>query len=457
MSADPVRLVVVGHTNTGKTSLLRTLTRDTRFGEVSDRPSTTREVSRVDLLADGCAQVSLFDTPGLEDPMGLLEFLGAQARNDPDPVAVIDAFLNGDHDAGRYEQEAKVLRQLRRSDAALVVIDVREPVLARHREELRLLSQCGRPLLPVLNFLGGTEARTPQWREAISRLGLHVSAEFDTVAFDAAAEGRLFGKLGLLLESRAPAFTALRAARQQEREALLDAAAQRVAQLLIDAAALEHRGPADHDQAEQAQALRQVVREAETATVADLLALFRFELGAYEPPDLPIEQGRWALDLFDPEALRVLGIRTGSAVAAGAAAGVSVDAMLGGASLGAGAVIGAVGGTAWSLYQSWGRRWVDGWRGYRVLRVEEVTLALLAARQLGLLQALLGRGHASTAAVVVSGVQGWPDPALREVVLRARSHPAWSRLNGGEPDPGGRREIADALRRHLVPAVAGGR
>ena len=29
---------VVGHTNTGKTSLLRTLTRDVGFGQVSDRP-----------------------------------------------------------------------------------------------------------------------------------------------------------------------------------------------------------------------------------------------------------------------------------------------------------------------------------------------------------------------------------------------------------------------------------
>ena len=40
----PLTLAVVGHTNVGKTSLLRTLTRDVGFGEVSHRPSTTRHV-----------------------------------------------------------------------------------------------------------------------------------------------------------------------------------------------------------------------------------------------------------------------------------------------------------------------------------------------------------------------------------------------------------------------------
>ncbi|HLS42613.1 MAG TPA: GTPase, partial [Paenalcaligenes sp.] len=46
MSSETValRLAVVGHTNTGKTSLLRTLTRDANFGEVRNSPGTTRHV-----------------------------------------------------------------------------------------------------------------------------------------------------------------------------------------------------------------------------------------------------------------------------------------------------------------------------------------------------------------------------------------------------------------------------
>src|SRR5690606_2794077 len=71
----PLRLAVVGHTNTGKTSLLRTLARDPAFGQVSDSPGTTRDVRGVQLLLQGRPAIELFDTPGLEDGMGLLDYL----------------------------------------------------------------------------------------------------------------------------------------------------------------------------------------------------------------------------------------------------------------------------------------------------------------------------------------------------------------------------------------------
>ncbi|WP_241130446.1 GTPase, partial [Achromobacter xylosoxidans] len=41
MTERVINVAVVGHTNTGKTSLLRTLTRDTSFGDVADQPGTT--------------------------------------------------------------------------------------------------------------------------------------------------------------------------------------------------------------------------------------------------------------------------------------------------------------------------------------------------------------------------------------------------------------------------------
>ena len=62
MSA-PLKLALVGHTNVGKTSLLRTLTRDIGFGEVSHRPSTTRHVEGARLSVDGQPLLELYDTP----------------------------------------------------------------------------------------------------------------------------------------------------------------------------------------------------------------------------------------------------------------------------------------------------------------------------------------------------------------------------------------------------------
>ena len=46
---EALTIAVVGHTNAGKTSLLRTLTRRVDFGQVSARPGTTRQAEAVAL------------------------------------------------------------------------------------------------------------------------------------------------------------------------------------------------------------------------------------------------------------------------------------------------------------------------------------------------------------------------------------------------------------------------
>jgi len=65
MADDLIKIALVGHTNTGKTSLLRTLTRDTTFGEVADSPGTTRHDEGARLRLDGRAVMQWFDTPGM--------------------------------------------------------------------------------------------------------------------------------------------------------------------------------------------------------------------------------------------------------------------------------------------------------------------------------------------------------------------------------------------------------
>ncbi|HEY1076602.1 MAG TPA: GTPase/DUF3482 domain-containing protein [Fontimonas sp.] len=448
-----MQIAVVGHTNTGKTSLLRTLTRDAAFGDVSPRSATTRDVRGVVLIADGAERLALYDTPGLEDASGLLALIDARYADGADPVERIEAFLAGDHDQGRYEQEAKVLRQLLRSDAALYVIDAREPVLAKHRDELRLLGACGRPLMPVLNFIADAGADAAQWKQHLARVGLHVLAEFDTVVFDDAAEQRVFEKLAVLLEARCHDIGILQRERRQQREALIDAACRRMAALLVDAAGLRVQAPLDAPAETPAAQLRSRIAAAEQRCIDDLLELFRFDLQTWQPPALPLEQGRWGADLFDPETLRQFGIRAGSAAVAGGAAGLAVDAAVGGMSLGAATLLGATLGAGWSGVRSFGRPWMDRLRGYQEHALEEVTLALLAARQLQLLRALLRRGHASRDPLQPADdrglVKGWPSAALRGAVLRCRAQPEWSTLNemaGASAEAPGVGPTAAALR-----------
>ena len=164
--------------------MLRTLTRDVGFGEVSHRPSTTRHVEGARLSVDGQPLLELYDTPGLEDAIALLDYLErleqpGERLDGPERLA---RFLASSEARQRFEQEAKVLRQLLASDAGLYLIDTREPVLAKYKDELAVLAGCGKPLLPVLNFSNAGKAQEDDWRNALARLGLHALVAFDTVA-----------------------------------------------------------------------------------------------------------------------------------------------------------------------------------------------------------------------------------------------------------------------------------
>ncbi len=458
-----LRVAVVGHTNTGKTSLLRTLTRDARFGQVSDRPATTRHVEGATLLVHGAPQVELYDTPGLEDSIGLLEYLDdLRADRRQDWIEVIRAFLDDPDEAApvhdRFEQEAKAIRQVLASDAALYVVDCRERVLGKHRDELEILARCARPLVPVLNFLASPEAQVEAWREHLRRLGLHAVAEFDTVVLNETAERRLFETMITLLDRFRPTLEALIADREAERRRLVSGAAGLIADLLIDVAAHTVSVPGDADKDAAIDALQDRVRLREQQTAEEILALFRFRSDDYEAEAVPAATGQWGRDPFDPDLLTELGISVGSGAAVGAATGLTVDVLLGGLSLGAATALGALVGATWSGAESHGQRLWDRARGYAELRVDDATLRLLAVRQIGLAQALLRRGHASQdkirmVAEADTARQGWVKKALPDPVKRARRHPEWSRLTEEDSTSGGRDKARAALAQEIEAAL----
>ncbi len=459
MREQPLRIAVVGHTNTGKTSLLRTLTRDTGFGEVADSPSTTRHVEGAALLLDGRTVLELFDTPGMEDAISLLEYIERLSPPEErlDGPARIERFLDTREARQRFEQEAKVLRQLLASDAALYVVDARDPVLGKHRDELSILAACARPLLPVLNFVSDPANRIPAWREALARLGLHAVVEFDTVAPALDGEQRLYEKLATLLDSRADVLNALVADHARQRSQRRQDAARIVANLLIDIAALRISTPPDDDAVQAAAAaLRDQVRRQEARAVDDLLALYGFRRSDLAGSELPEWQARLDMDLFHPEALKDMGIQLGKGIAAGAAAGAAVDLFTGGLSLGAGTLVGATVGGVWQSAERFGQRLLGKLRGWRELTVDDGILRLLALRQQLLVRALEQRGHAAWQPVQLGSAV---DDELRRAplpdeLLEARSQPEWSSMAAHHEDTPRRQAAVRLLAQRLVQGVA---
>ena len=459
-----LRVAVVGHTNTGKTSLMRTLMRDVEFGTVSDRSAVTRDVEGAVLRAGAEPVVQLFDTPGLEDSIRLLEVLDARrGERRLDGLDVIRQFLDSDEALGRFAQERKALRQVLESDVALYVIDARDRVLAKHRDELEVLGRCARPIVPVLNFTA-TGARTADWRAHLARVNMHAVAEFDTVIFDARDEARLFEKMRTLLDERGDAIERLRADRLAERRALVRSSAGLVADLLVDVGAFAIVVPSEVDASVRSDSmgqLKRVVRAREQQCVDQLMALHRFRSDDVAREALPIENGAWGLDLFNPAALRQFGVSTGGGAATGAMVGLTLDVMLGGLSFGTGTAAGALLGGFLGAATTHGRRVIDHVRGLTELRCDRTMLELLAVRQLVLVRALLRRGHAAIDAVHVGPTHDTAPPTVpREVIgllARVQVHPHWSRLTTSaapasvrEPE---RREAVERLETVLEPLL----
>lgn len=464
MSVALLRIAVVGHTNSGKTSLLRTLTRDVGFGEVSSRPATTRHVEASSLLIEGEAALELFDTPGLEDSTGLLDHLERiRGERGGDATDAIHAFLDSDESHAGFSQEAMALRQLLDSDAALYVIDARDRVLGKHRDELEILGRCARPVLPLLNFVADPEARTDLWRAQLARVNMHAVIAFDSVVFDELGELQLFETLRVMLPGARATLDALIADTRRRRAALRRASARLVADLLIDAAAYRVGVPSgDADRAAAAMAeLRQALRDGEQACVDALLELHRFRPGDALAESLPITDGAWGFDLFSAASLKQFGVSTGSAAATGALAGLGIDAMVGGITLGAAAATGAFVGAVIGAARSHGQQLIDRLSGTSELRADPATLDLLALRELALVRALLRRGHASQDRLRLRQEESGADrstltKSLRSPLAEARRRPQWSRFPraGATGSDGARAAVRDRLADQLYEALA---
>ncbi|WP_314884634.1 DUF3482 domain-containing protein [Psychrobacter immobilis] len=453
-SGEPLKLAVVGHTNTGKTSILRTLLRDVYFGEVKNEAATTRHVEQAKLTDSqtGEVLVVLYDTPGLEDASGLMDWLEDNTASRRDGIERLQQFLAADIAQGGdalnsnedYSQEAKVIRQLLASDMAIYVVDAREPVLGKYKDELAILSWAAIPVMPVFNFTDSQDANIDEWQTMLARRNLHISTRFDSVAFEFADEMRLWQNLATML-THSEMLEQLMQRRIENWAQLNDEANIIIADFLINVASFVREISEDDDPMPVLQQMQEAVRQSERAMQNNLLNLYKFydnDIAA-----TPLELKAYQQDPFDPELLKSYGIRTTSGAAAGALLGLGIDAAALGTTLGLGAAIGGIAGGLLSNTSSI----ADRITGVKRLYIDPATLTLLATRAIDLLTALRHRGHAATDATQLlykgekssieqslddesATVTPWPTHKLPSELKKARGKPQWSSLSSGKSE-----------------------
>ena len=460
-SGEALKLAVVGHTNTGKTSVLRTLLRDVYFGEVKNEAATTRHVERAQLTDSqtGEVLVTLYDTPGLEDASGLMDWLEDNTASRRDGIERLQQFLAADIAQGvdsnvsdnygsqdyNYSQEAKVIRQLLASDMAIYVVDAREPVLGKYKDELAILSWAAIPVMPVFNFTDSQDANIDDWQTMLARRNLHISTRFDSVAFEFEDEMRLWQNLATML-THSEMLEQLITRRTEDWAQLYDDANIIIADFLLNVAAFVREINEDDDPMPVLQQMQEAVRQSERAMQHNLLNSYKFYDNAVAAT--PLELQAYQQDPFDPELLKSYGIRTTSGAAAGALLGLGIDAAALGTTLGLGAAIGGIAGGLLSNTSSI----ADRITGVKRLYIDPATLTLLATRAIDLLNTLRHRGHAATDAtqLIYNGeksdyrssvddnkdnlVTPWAANKLPSELKKARGKPQWSSLSSGKSE-----------------------
>ncbi len=393
--SNTLTLCIVGHTNTGKTSLVRTLLRDANFGNVDNASGTTRHVESVTISSSGEVIIELRDTPGLEDSNALFDAINALKTGIASGRKALNQFVHDSKYAIEFEQELKVLKQILICDAMLYVIDCREAVLEKYLFELKCLSFAARPIIPILNFINASHNNKSQWRETLANLNLHTVIEFDTVAFDFDAEKRLYQKLQTVLEQHHEKLDSLMSEHASQWQSLKSACYKVAAKSLVQVAHTVVTVKKGESVQTASESLQNQIRLKEHACLKHLLELMQFSKNDVNLINLPVTNNHWNSDLFAPETLKHFGIDTASAAATGAAVGAGIDVVLAGISLGAATALGAAIGVSWTTTKKYGRNLLGQLRGEQYLCLDTNTLKLIVARHIFLLETLFQRGHAA--------------------------------------------------------------
>jgi hypothetical protein len=362
LSEDVPAFAVVGRVNAGKSATLATLLEvdDDEVLRVSATPGETTGVHVLPVRYDGRELIRFFDTPGFQQPveaMREIEKLAAGKVPGPDEIARFVKTCGA-----RFPDEARLLEPLLEGAGILYVVDPSKPLRESFLAEIEILRWTGRPRLALLNPQGPSETGEEEaWRD---RLGaaFNLVRTFDAHAARYDERRRLLEALLQIEERQAPRIRQVLDAMENERgnrreetaEAILDFLEHALGLRVTEAIDQRERNiPAKREKKQQLLTERYQLQLAklERQCVEAMLKVYRHRL---LKPDVDPDRHH-GLDLATAETWRKWGLSRWQLATAGAlaggAAGAAFDLGVGVHSLGAGTVVGAVGGGAAAFFK----------------------------------------------------------------------------------------------------------
>ena len=405
----PIVVAVVGPTNEGKTSVLRTLTSDPTFGMVNAYNGTTARAEIQKVFYNGVAEIlQLIDTPGFQTSNEIVDLLAEDedvALKDGafDVSDVLRVIPKGDDE---FEHDLRAWREVARCDVVIFVVSVAEnPNQSLLKNTLRLLKNVGKPIVVAYNNVKDEGTRTndkkdgetggekddarvssdyrKDWDETLRKNGFFLVQKYDAHRRSFADEVALLEKIAATTrdaltqrvlrleigERRASELRRLSKSREILAEAFVDVAAYR--ECAVDVAREEWKMRL----ARLEETLKQTILKREHDAQVAILETWGFRLGVLNREMLNVDDDANESDQrLDANAKRRL--KVGASLGGGL--GFIVDAACGFATLGTGTALGALlGGGGGAAYSS---------------KYDPKTKKLSARPQKQTLYALLGRG-----------------------------------------------------------------
>lgn len=394
-----LKIAIVGHTNTGKTSLIRTITRERNFGEVKDEASTTIDVAEIKRASQELA-LTYIDTPGIEDAMGVLDTLEERypSRSRIEESDNLLQFAKDPTIEAEFEQEVKVIKQLFDADLTCYIIDCRLPFLPKFDDELTLIEKTHKPILPILNFIQGEHLE--DWKKHLKAHGIHHYLEFDTVM--PPQKRRFYEQIAIMFPELYSEIMAYVTLEELSEKARLEKAMSLTANFYLNLMTLQLKEKSSASSEKIMSKLNKAIEKLEKSTIDALLAVYQFNKEDIEYFKLAVQGSQYEQDLFTSDSLIDFSLQFTKGAGVGAGLMVGIDALAGFTTLGAASATGAIIGGLAASFKHFGGSVMDHLQDLETYCVNDEAIAHLVSRMLFIVGALNGRSHAQMSPIYLN-------------------------------------------------------
>ena len=152
---------IVGHPNEGKSSVLSTLAEDDSV-RISATPGETVVCQEFPVVIDGREIIRFIDTPGFQNPRGILHQL-QNLRDTTDNF--IAAFREKNIGNPEFREDCELLHPITQGAGIIYVVDGSRPVRGVDRAEMEILRLTGLPRMAILNSKDARTDYHEQWKD----------------------------------------------------------------------------------------------------------------------------------------------------------------------------------------------------------------------------------------------------------------------------------------------------